>query len=83
MMEGSFLDLEVESGYKGPAGRASSSGSRRGVGSGIDRGKVAGTRKQTADNRSKGIDPVLLGTVVTSLFVAALALGYFLAKVTS
>ncbi|MAP08059.1 MAG: serine/threonine protein kinase, partial [Rhodopirellula sp.] len=63
--------------------RAPSSGSRRGVGSGIDRGKPSDTRTQIADNRSKGIDPVLLGTVVTSLFVAALALGYFLAKVTS
>lgn len=83
MLEGSFLDLEVESGYKGPTARAPSSGSRRGVGSGIDRGKPSDTRTQIADNRSKAIDPVLLGTVVTSLFVAALALGYFLAKVTS
>lgn len=74
-LSGSVLDLEKESGYVNPVRRASTGGSAaRG-------GRPTG--KELRVEPRNGLDPALLITVVVALFVAALALGYFLAKVTA
>ncbi|SMP77693.1 serine/threonine protein kinase [Neorhodopirellula lusitana] len=71
---GSLLDLEVESGFREPRRRSHP----------VDQEIIhSDTRLSGSPRRRQGIDPLLLGTILASLFVAALALGYFLAKVTS
>lgn len=75
---GSLLDLELESGFREP---------KRGSHHPKDQEILnSDTRLSGTSPRSKqqqGIDPLLLGTILASLFIAALALGYFLARVTS
>lgn len=77
---GSQLDLEIESGYRDPRDR--SSASRSGSKSGA---RPRSSLSQSADQSptTAGFDPLLLGAILVGLFVAALTLGYFLAKVTS
>jgi len=96
LFEGSALDLEIESGYRGTskiheqAGGSSaqrdsaerSSDDRRdkpSARSADDRDNRAGARR----NGNRGFDPMLIAAFVTALFIVALAIGYFLAKVTS
>lgn len=102
LMGNSFLDLEVESGYRGKSKIHEVNARRR---------RAATEQQQQSDGRSdarrnarpaddeaarrdeaaqparlqgrKGLDPMLIGALVTALFVVALAIGYFLAKVTS
>ncbi len=86
---GSCLDLQVESGYR----RDSKLGTRHraGKGDGTAGGDQGPHGQATADGHWKGnsargkfgLDPVLAGILVTVLFVVALALGFFLARITS
>lgn len=92
----SFLDLQAESGYK--AGRSSkiSAGGSDKDGSSIsigtdsavrskDRSRTNGSSKSSKGRKTsnKGTDPLLLAALGTVLFIVALALGFFLAKITS
>ncbi|MCM2370508.1 serine/threonine protein kinase [Aporhodopirellula aestuarii] len=72
---GSLIDLEVESGYQDPRQR------RRGDNQAIIDSDTQ-LRRPSANQREP-MDPLLLGTIIASLFVAALVLGYFIARVTS
>jgi serine/threonine protein kinase len=113
-VEGSFIDLQVESGYR-PTSKvgmkdshsqnqtrrpkrssgassvnvgaesdvyiAQGSKSSRGGGS---RGSGSGGSGRNSDvQQNRGLDPMLVGALVTALFISALALGFFLARVTS
>ncbi|MEM1225224.1 MAG: serine/threonine-protein kinase [Planctomycetota bacterium] len=71
MMTGSFLDLDKESGYDSAYLKPSAAPA------------PASPTRAPAPKPKKGLDPALLIAVLGTLFVAALALGYFLAKVTS
>jgi serine/threonine-protein kinase len=118
LIDGSFLDLQLESGYRpnstvakrGPAKsdsdksgsvkrdsvkRERRSDSTVGVGSersgirrdsdsdasrssrGMSSGRLSGSSR-----RNQGMDPMLIGALVTALFIVALAMGFFLARVT-
>lgn len=102
LMESSFLDLEVESGYRGKSKihevnarrrRAAAENPQQSAGGSDTRrdSQAAGDRRAPSDHHdkpariqdSKGLDPMLIWALVTALFVVALAIGYFLAKVTS
>ena len=108
LIEGSFLDLQLESGYRpnssvslrdaakkeaGSGARAASRPSSRsairleaesepslvaqeGSSAGASSGRIPASR------RKKGMDPMLIGALITALFIVALAMGYFLAQVT-
>jgi serine/threonine-protein kinase len=78
---GSFIDLEVESGYRGkPGGKGAS--------------KIASNSKVTSTNNTSkppiqpapesqtGLDPVLIGVLLTAMCVVAMAIGFFLARIT-
>ncbi len=122
MMDGSFLDLEIESGYRGgskileqmgdargssivrrgPAGSGVSSGSKIHAATEAARKSTAGksrpqpqpsTSTRTAATRPSrpaatkagkqnrtGMDPMLVGALLTALFIIALVIGYGLAK---
>lgn len=104
LMDGSFLDLQLESGYRpnsnvgkypypgsdsGPNSKVAMRGGTSDVGLDSDR-HSSGPRSAGSSGRSrsdppgkKGIDPMLLGALVTALFIVALAAGFFLARVTS
>lgn len=101
-VQGSFLDLQLESGYRpnssvGQRGEGfskpdrSHSASKSGA-SGIrigDESDIYGTRMSSgggrpSENKSKRtIDPMLLGALAIALFIVALVIGFFLARVTS
>lgn len=99
LLEGSFLDLEIESGYRGvskilerkradPAEKDASSrpepASPRPMSSGDDDRVVRRDLRDRVTRAPKnGLDPILIGTIVGALFVVAVAIGYFLARVTS
>ncbi len=74
-LSGSLIDLEAESGFRDPRQQP-----RKVDQSIID--SDTRLRRPTTPQR-QGMDPVLLGTIIASLFVAALILGYFIARVTS
>lgn len=72
---GSLIDLEAESGFRDPRQQPRK----------VDQSIIESDtrlRRPTAPQRQT-IDPVLLGTVIATLFIAALVLGYFIARVTS
>ena len=76
---GSLLDLEVESGFRESRSRSKSHPVNQ---------EIIHNGTQLSDNagrlrRGQGMDPVLLWTILATLFISALGLGYFLAKVTS
>ncbi len=91
---GSFLDLQIESGYRtgadsGPDRRRTD---RRGTGAAASgSGKKSdpamtageGPWKKKSLPKKFGLDPVLTGSLLLALFVIALALGFFLARITS
>jgi len=77
MLNNSFIDLEIESGYRDPRPRKNGDPYR--TPSSVRSGTNSGVRR----NEAKPIDPLLLGTIVGSLIIAALLLGYFIAKVTA
>ncbi|EMI58012.1 serine/threonine protein kinase [Rhodopirellula sallentina] len=72
---GSQLDLEVESGFREPSKRK-----RRDNPPIIDSDTQL---RRASSNQREPMDPLLLGTIISALFVAALVLGYFIARVTS
>ncbi|TWT76547.1 Serine/threonine-protein kinase PrkC [Planctomycetes bacterium CA13] len=111
LLDGSFIDLQIESGYRSsgnptdvkpssgssksdksklshtPSGRSGvhlgdesdiygASNERSGSGSGRRSGSSRGRKKQ-------GIDPMLLGALAFALFVVAIAIGFYLARITS
>ncbi len=105
LLEGSFLDLQMESGY-----RPNSAVGKRDVGSGVldwssgsgrtamrapgnsdvhsDRLSDSAVRSNRSPSSSgvgkrRGLDPMLIGALITALFIIALAIGFFLARVTS
>lgn len=98
---GSFLDLQVESGYrpnsrvgsKGRSGSPAKRGTPRSSGaSSVQIGSdseirrtrdVKSSGRLSGAQRNQGMDPLLVGTLISLLFIVALAIGFFLAKVTS
>ena len=103
LVEGSFLDLQVESGYRPnsqvgvanaseaqmPA-KPSDSGSTSGVSSvqlgddsDVYRRRGSSSGRSSGSQQKKGIDPMLLGALIFALFLVALAIGFFLARITS
>jgi eukaryotic-like serine/threonine-protein kinase len=97
MIDGSFLDLQVESGFNATPAReqakprlgatenARSSGTSSvhiGSDSDVYRG-AGGSGRITNSSRRKGIDPMLMGALLTALVIVAVAIGYFLARLTS
>ncbi|EMI45211.1 serine/threonine protein kinase [Rhodopirellula sp. SWK7] len=72
---GSLLDLEVESGFRDPSLRK-----RRDNHPIIDSDTQL---RRPSQNQRAPMDPLLMGTIISALFVAALVLGYFIARVTS
>ncbi|WP_146407583.1 serine/threonine protein kinase [Allorhodopirellula heiligendammensis] len=74
-LSGSLIDLEAESGFRDPRRQRPR----------VDQSIIdSDTRlRRPTPQQRPAIDPVLLGTIVASLFVAALVLGYFIARVTS
>ncbi len=98
MVEGSFLDLQIESGYratshgpsamrsppKKPVQERSSGRSSVQIGGDSDVYHAPSTsRSSSGSRRNKGLDPLLIGALVTALFIVALAIGFFLARATS
>ncbi|WP_246114623.1 serine/threonine protein kinase [Rubripirellula tenax] len=99
LIDGSFLDLQLESGYRPSSnvaqrGSASNpiSGSISSVGrpamrststSDVHEDSGSGSGRRRPSQVNKGLDPILIGALVTALFIIALAIGFFLARVTS
>ncbi len=98
-LSGSFLDLQVESGYRSGTSTAADriAADRRKAERRVD-DKVAAKPSDDSDRtratskgrwkkkslpKKFGIDPVLAGSLLIALFVIALALGFFLARITS
>lgn len=80
LLDGSFLDLQVESGFAEGRHRSSHS-------SGISNQNDQHESNQDSQraprvNRHKAFDPMLLAALLTVLFVVALALGFMLARFT-
>ncbi len=101
-LEGSFIDLEVESGYRPGKKGAKRSSILSGLGSGLtreaggsnlDRSDVHGgsstkvnphgSGRNEDDRSSSGWDPLLIGALLTALFIVAIAIGFFLARLTA
>lgn len=102
-VSGSFLDLQVESGYRpnssvhskddrrprksGRGAPRSSGASSVQIGNDSDISSRHGSRSSgrlTNSQRGQGrMDPMLLGALLASLFVVAIALGVFLGRITS
>lgn len=74
---GSLLDLELESGFRESRQRSHPKDQE------ILHSDTRLSQTSSRNKQPQGIDPLLLGTILASLFIAALALGYFLARVTS
>ncbi|WP_246146540.1 serine/threonine protein kinase [Rubripirellula lacrimiformis] len=108
LIDGSFLDLQLESGYRPDSRVGARTGSRSGgAGSSRSGGSKSGARPLDSSNSDvhqdrgfgdpsrsssgrrpnlagkSGMDPMLVGALVTALFIIALAIGFFLARVTS
>ncbi|MCG8651435.1 MAG: serine/threonine protein kinase, partial [Pirellulales bacterium] len=102
LIEGSFLDLQVESGYRSTGSRPSSrppapqsSGVQApaqsaGQSSVHVRGDSdihrPGARNRSSSGsgrqRKQGLDPMLIGALVATLFIVAVAIGFILARAT-
>ncbi|MEM1068081.1 MAG: serine/threonine-protein kinase [Planctomycetota bacterium] len=96
LIDGSFIDLQVESGYRpnsrvgmrpaepAPRGEAATAGSSSlHLGDDSDARQKARGSGSLKRNQNRGFDPMLVGALVFALFVVALAIGFFLAKITS
>jgi serine/threonine-protein kinase len=82
--EGSFVDLQVESGYAGGiAGRSSPRAASR---SGVDVGEESAVRRPASGARGKppqqGVDKALVAALLVAFFIIAIGLGYLLAQIT-
>ncbi|TWU65259.1 MULTISPECIES: serine/threonine protein kinase [Crateriforma] len=106
LMDGSFLDLEIESGYRGgskileqkgnrPQGssivrrsrpdsdlRSITEAARRSVATRQENSSVGkSVRKRSGNPKQRtGMDPLLFGTLLATLFAVALVIGYVLAR---
>lgn len=99
LIDGSFLDLQLESGYRpnskvhrssGADSAESDAGASRESRSSVQLGQDSGAGRSQASrgsssgrHKKSGLDPMLLGALVTALFIVALAIGFFLARATS
>ena len=63
--------------------RPAASKERTAAGSGRGRSSSDRSRQATPSIKKSAIDPMMIGALLTALFVVALAIGWFLAKVTS
>ncbi len=107
LIEGSFIDLQVESGYRPNSGIARQAKKEKedshGSSPRLDRGmaRTAGASSvnvggdsdarrvarrpgsSPGSQRKRGIDPLLVGALMTALLVVAVAIGFYLARITS
>ncbi len=99
-VSGSFLDLQVESGYR-PNSRVGLNRGAKSVKQGAARSPgsssvqigsdsdINSRRDSTSSGRLSGsqrdqrMDPMLMGALIAALFIVAVAIGFFLARVTS
>jgi serine/threonine-protein kinase len=72
---GSLIDLEIESGFRDPRNQK-----RKEDQAIIDSDTQL---RRPAKVQRQAMDPLLLGTIIAALFVAALVLGYFIARMTA
>jgi serine/threonine-protein kinase len=83
LMDGSFIDLQVESGFKSETPTLSENA--HGPSSEVHRGNVDAMRSSgrisSTSGRKRGFDPMLIGALVAALFIIAVALGFMLARV--
>ena len=76
-MDGSFIDLQVESGYVESESELSNSGNAQ-----ANREPTpSGDDLRFQYRRRKQVDPLLLAALVTALFIIAVTLGFMLARV--
>lgn len=77
LMDGSFIDLQVESGYVESESELSNSGNAQ-----ANREPTpSGDDLRFQYRRRKQVDPLLLAALVTALFIIAVTLGFMLARV--
>jgi len=83
LMDGSFIDLQVESGFQGDAQTVG--GTAQGSPSGGERQDhhtaSSNNISPITSGRRRGFDPMLIGALVIALFIVAVALGFMLARV--
>ncbi|MCC9599823.1 serine/threonine protein kinase [Stieleria sp. JC731] len=81
--EGSFLDLQVESGYTG--GRPHPASQSRAGRSSVHAGDDSGINRQKSrkPQRQQGTDKWLIGSLLLAFFIVAVGLGFILAKATA
>ncbi len=96
LIDGSFIDLQVESGYRSSSRAAArtiesvsrgeaATGGPSSVQLGEDSDIVPSQRASSGGsrpNRSRGLDPLLTTALVATLVIVALAIGFFVARVT-
>ena len=89
LVEGSFLDLQAESGYRGAADRmaargpANSSATADGRGTpGRNAGEDSDVYRGSRKKRRQGIDPMLMGALIAAGFIVAVAIGVILGQMT-
>ena len=85
--DGSFLDLQVESGYQQSRPKPKSGTQRRAERKRLQRScrrriRCPASGEVAAANEQKGMDPMLIGALLLAFFIVAVALGFFLARVT-
>jgi len=77
LMDGSFIDLQVESGYVESESELANSGNAQAN----QEPTPSGDDLRFQYRRRKQIDPLLLAALVTALFIIAVTLGFLLARV--
>ena len=77
LMDGSFIDLQVESGYVESESELANSGNAQAN----QEPTPSGDDLRFQYRRRKQIDPLLLAALVTALFIIAVTLGFMLAQV--
>lgn len=77
LMDGSFIDLQVESGYVESESELANSGNAQAN----QEPTPSGDDLRFQYRRRKQIDPLLLAALVTALFIIAVTLGFMLARV--
>ena len=104
LVEGSFIDLQVESGYRpsSTVGTRQSAGRRKRRPPGPERTSGASSVRIGDESdtnikrppsskslsglsrlqRDRGMDPVLLAALIAAMFITAMAIGFFLARIT-
>ncbi len=87
LMDGSFIDLQVESGFSSTEDKEGNSQNARNAqqlhGGDAETNRLLSSSPQQQGRRRKILDPLLIGALVTALFLVALALGFFIARATA